>query len=260
MKNRHAVITGSTSGIGLGIARRFAASGCSIALNGLGDPSQIEGLRSSLEAEYQIKVVYAGADLSQPAGVHDMIAKARSQLGAPIDILVSNAGIQHVDPITDFPSQKWDQVLAINLSAVFHGIQAVLPVMLERKWGRIINIASVHGMVASENKSAYVAAKHGVVGLTKVAALECARGGVTANAICPGWVLTPLVQKQIEDRAAADGRSFEEAKTSFLQEKQPSMEFVTPEQIGDLAVFLCSDGASQLTGQALAVDGGWLAR
>lgn len=257
---RNAIITGSTSGIGLGIARQLAASGYDIALNGLGDASNIEDLRSELAEQYQVKVVYAGADLSKPAGAQEMITTARSQLGGHFDILVNNAGIQHVDSIPNFPDQKWEQVLAINLSAVFYGTKAVLPVMIERKWGRVINVASVHGLVASPNKSAYVAAKHGVVGLTKVTALECAQTGVTANAICPGWVLTPLVQKQITARAAADGRSFEEAKTSFLEEKQPSMEFVTPEQLGDLVVFLCSDSASQLTGQALAVDGGWVAR
>ena len=259
MRDKVALITGSTSGIGLGIARAFASAGADVMLNGFGDPEEIEEIRSGIAAEFDVRAAYSGADMSNPDEIHGMIEAATSELGK-VDVLVSNAGIQHTAPVVDFPADRWDAIVAINLSAVFHGIQAVLPQMLERDWGRIINIASTHGLVASPEKSAYVAAKHGVVGLTKVVALETAQTGVTCNAICPGWVLTPLVKKQIEDRAAAEGIDSDEASAQLLGEKQPSMEFVTPEQIGALAVFLCSPGADQMRGQAVPMDGGWTAR
>ena len=259
MKDKVALVTGSTSGIGLGIARAFAGAGADVMLNGFGDPEEIEEIRAGIAAEFDVRAAYSGADMSKPDEIHGMVEAATSELGK-VDVLVSNAGIQHTAPVVDFPADRWDAIVGINLSAVFHGIQAVLPQMLERDWGRIINIASTHGLVASPEKSAYVAAKHGVVGLTKVVALETARTGVTCNAICPGWVQTPLVKKQIEDRAAAEGISADEASAQLLGEKQPSMEFVTPEQIGALAVFLCSPGADQMRGQAVPIDGGWTAR
>jgi 3-hydroxybutyrate dehydrogenase len=206
-------------------------------------------------AEFKVKVDYSGADLSRAENVRAMVEAA-----GDVDILVNNAGIQHVSPVETFPEERWDQVLAVNLSACFHAIRAALPRMRAKNWGRIINIASVHGLVASANKSAYVAAKHGLVGLTKVVALETARTGVTCNAICPGWVLTPLVRKQIEDRAAREGIPADQARDLLLGEKQPSMDFATPEQIGALAVFLCSDAAAQIRGASLTVDGGWTAQ
>lgn len=259
MNERIAIVTGSTSGIGLGIARRFAVNGYGLVLNGFGEPLEIERLRAALSEQYGIPVIYNGADMSKPEEIQGMIETATAELGH-VDVLVNNAGIQFTAPVVEFPPQKWDAIIAINLSAAFHAIRAVLPQMLERDWGRIINVASAHGLVASKHKIAYVAAKHGLVGLTKVVALETAQTGVTCNAICPGWVLTPLVQKQIEDRAAAQGISVEQAKYELLAEKQPSGEFVTPEQLGDLAVFLCSPGGDQLRGQAIAMDGGWTAQ
>jgi 3-hydroxybutyrate dehydrogenase len=259
LKGKCAVITGSTSGIGLGIARALAADGANIMLNGFGDAQEIERLRAGLAAEFKVKVFYDAADLTQPAEVKDMIAAAMRDLGA-VDILVNNAGIQYTARVEEFPDEKWDAVIAINLSSNFHAIKAAIPHMKARNWGRIINIASAHGLVGSIEKSAYVTAKHGVVGLTKVVALENATSGITCNAICPGWVLTPLVQKQIDDRAARDAISVHEARRDLLSEKQPSLEFATPEQIGALAVFLCSDAASEIRGAALPVDGGWLAQ
>jgi len=259
MKGKTAIITGSTSGIGLGIAQALVAQGANIMLNGFGDAAEIGRLRKMLVAEHGTRVSYSGADLSKPQAVLAMVEQATSELGG-VDILVNNAGIQHTAPVQDFPLERWDAVLAINLSAVFHAIRAVLPQMLERNWGRIINIASTHGLVASVHKAAYVAAKHGVLGLTKVVALETATTGVTCNAICPGWVLTPLVQKQIDDLAARERLTPEDARMRLLGEKQPSQEFATPEQLGAVALFLCSDAAAQIRGVALPVDGGWTAQ
>lgn len=259
LKGKAAIITGSTSGIGLGLAQSLAAEGADVMLNGFGDPAEIDRLRKSLTATHGVRVAYSNADLSQPAAVSGMVEQAIGQWGR-VDILVNNAGIQHAAPVHEFPPERWDAVIAINLSAVFHAVRVVLPQMLSRNWGRIINIASTHGLVASAHKAAYVAAKHGVVGLTKVVALETAATGITCNAICPGWVLTPLVQKQIEDLAKREGLTPEAARTRLLAEKQPSREFVTPEQLGALTVFLCSDAAAQIRGAALPVDGGWTAQ
>jgi 3-hydroxybutyrate dehydrogenase len=251
MKGKVALVTGSTSGIGLGIARALAAAGADIVLNGFGDGAAIQ---EQMAREFKVRVSHDGADMAKPGEIRRMIERA-----AP-DILVNNAGIQHVAPVEDFPDERWDAVLAINLSASFHAIKAALPQMRRRGWGRIVNIASAHGLVASVNKAAYVAAKHGLVGLTKVVALETAATGVTCNAICPGWVLTPLVQKQIDDLAQRERIAVEEAKRRLLAEKQPSGDFATPEQIGAAALFLCSDGAAQIRGASLSIDGGWTAQ
>ncbi|MFQ5773986.1 MAG: 3-hydroxybutyrate dehydrogenase [Kiloniellaceae bacterium] len=259
LKGKTALVTGSTSGIGLGIAEALAHEGCNVVLNGFGDAGAIEDLRAGLAERAGVEVTYSGADMSEPAEIAAMIAEAEGRFGA-LGVLVNNAGIQHVAPVEDFPPGMWDKIIAINLSAAFHTVRAALPAMRAGGWGRIINVASVHGLVASADKAAYVAAKHGLVGLTKVVALETAGSGVTCNAICPGWVLTPLVRKQIEDRAKAEGTSFEAAKEEILAEKQPSGEFATPEQIGALACFLCSQAADQMTGAALNIDGGWLAQ
>jgi 3-hydroxybutyrate dehydrogenase len=253
------LVTGSTSGIGLGIARALAAEGADIVVNGFGKPEDIERERASLEADFGIKAVYSGADLSSGAGVRQMVADAEAAFGR-IDILVNNAGIQFVADIVDFPEEKWDAIIAINLSSAFHGIKAAAPGMKTRGWGRIINIASAHGLVASGQKAAYVAAKHGLVGLTKVAGIELANTGVTCNAICPGWVLTPLVEKQLQDRAAKNGTSFEHEKDALVSEKQPMKRFSTPAEIGALAVFLCSEGAATMTGAPISIDGGWVAQ
>ena len=254
-----ALVTGSTSGIGLGIARTLAAAGADVVLNGFGDPQLIQTLRAELGSKYGVRTSYSAADMSKPAEIAAMVEQAGRALGG-VDILVNNAGIQHVAPIDDFPLDKWDAVIAINLSAAFHAIRAALPQMKARGWGRIINVASTHGLVASANKAAYVAAKHGIVGLTKVVALETATTGITCNAICPGWVLTPLVQKQIDDRAAREGLSPQAAKMKLLGEKQPSLEFARPDEIGATALFLCSPAAAQIRGIALPVDGGWTAQ
>jgi len=259
LKGKVAVVTGSTSGIGLGIAHQLAGAGADVMLNGFGEAAHIEKLRKEIASTYGIRVAYSDADLSKPTEVTGLIEQATRELGR-VDVLVNNAGIQHVAPVHEFPVEKWDAIIAINLTAVFLAIRAALPQMLERDWGRIINIASVHGLVASADKAPYVASKHGVVGLTKAVALETATAGVTCNAICPGWVLTPLVQKQIDALAAREKLSPEDAKIRLLGEKQPSLEFTTPEQLGALAVFLCSDAAAQLNGVALPVDGGWTAR
>jgi len=259
LKGKVAIVTGSTSGIGLGLAQSLAAEGADIMLNGFGDPAEIERLRKSLTAMHGVRVAYSNADLSKATAVGAMVAQAVGELGC-VDILVNNAGIQHTAPVHEFPPERWDAVIAINLSSVFHAIRAALPEMLRRNWGRIVNIASAHGLVASAQKAAYVAAKHGVVGLTKVVALETAATGVTCNAICPGWVLTPLVQKQIEELAKREGITPNTARMRLLAEKQPSKEFVTPEQLGAFAVFLCSDAATQIRGAALPVDGGWTAQ
>jgi 3-hydroxybutyrate dehydrogenase len=256
---RTAVVTGSTSGIGLGIARALAAAGHDILLNGFGDAAGIERERNKLTEEFGAATAFSPADLSKPAEVVEMIAVADRELGR-VDILINNAGIQHTAPIETFPPDRWDAIIAINLSSNFHAIRAVIPQMRERSWGRIINIASTHGLVASVEKAAYVAAKHGVIGLTKVVALETATTGITCNAICPGWVLTPLVERQITNRAEREHIPVSKAKADLLSEKQPSHEFATPEQIGALAVFLCSDAAAQIRGAAIPVDGAWTAQ
>jgi 3-hydroxybutyrate dehydrogenase len=259
LKGKTSLVTGSTSGIGLGIARKLAAQGANIVFNGFGDAKEIEALQVDVRNEYGVQTAYHGADMSKPAEIEAMMKFAAEQFGA-VDILVNNAGIQHVANIEDFPVERWDAIIAINLNSAFHTTRLALPAMKAKNWGRIINIASTHGLVGSAQKSAYVAAKHGIVGFTKVAALETAQTGITCNAICPGWVLTPLVQKQVDARAAQQGISIEEAKKNLLMEKQPSGEFVTPEQLGELAVFLSSDAASQVRGAAWNMDGGWLAQ
>lgn len=259
LNGKTAIVTGSTSGIGLAIARALAADGADILLNGFGDPSEIDTLRRQLSSEYGIKVAYCGADLTKPAEIERMIQTANRELGK-VDIVVNNAGIQHVSPVQDFPIDRWDAVIAINLTAPFLITRAILGQMLKRDWGRIINIASVHGQVASVDKSAYVASKHGVMGLTRAVALETATTGVTCNAICPGWVLTPLVQKQIDALAEREGLSNEDASVKLLGEKQPSRTFTSPEQLGALAVYLCSEAACNMRGVGLPLDGGWLAQ
>ncbi|MBX9633916.1 MAG: 3-hydroxybutyrate dehydrogenase [Magnetospirillum sp.] len=259
LKGKTAIVTGSTSGIGLGIAQALAAQGADIMLNGFGDAAEIEALRAGLASQYGVTVFYNGADLAKAEACVALVRDAEARLGR-VDILVNNAGIQHVAAVEDFPPERWDAVIAINLSSAFHTIRSALPGMKARGWGRIINVASAHGLVASANKSAYVAAKHGLLGLTKVVALENAETPLTCNAICPGWVLTPLVQRQIDSRAAAEGVTPELAAREMLTEKQPSKRFTTPEQIGDLAVFLCSSGAANMTGASLAADGGWTAQ
>ncbi|HUN40857.1 MAG TPA: 3-hydroxybutyrate dehydrogenase [Acetobacteraceae bacterium] len=259
LKRKVAVVTGSTSGIGLGIARALATSGADLMLNGFGDPAAIEQERARIAASFGVRVGYSPADMSKPEQIAGMVADAERTLGA-VDILVNNAGIQYVANIEDFPPERWDAIIAINLSAVFHAMKAAIPGMKRRGWGRIINIASAHGLVASMQKVAYVAAKHGVVGMTKVAAIELANSGVTVNAICPGWVKTPLVERQLEARAGQEGISVEQAAERFLAEKQPMLRFSTPEGIGALAVFLCSDGAGTITGAPLSIDGGWVAQ
>jgi 3-hydroxybutyrate dehydrogenase len=259
LKGKAAIVTGSTSGIGIGIATALAAEGCSVMLNGFGEAPAIEALRAKLASAHGVDVAYSPADMSKPQQIRELVAETVRQLGG-IDILVNNAGIQHVAKVVDFPEERWDAVIAINMSAAFHSTKAALPHMATKKWGRIINIASAHGLVASGEKAAYVTAKHGLVGLTKVVAIEAANAGVTCNAICPGWVLTPLVQKQIEARAAAEGITAQQANDDLLREKQPMLDFTTPEQIGALAVFLCSEGARTITGAALSIDGGWVAQ
>jgi len=254
-----AIVTGSTSGIGLGIAEALAGEGMDIVLNGFGDPSDIERLRSRLATTYGVRAAYSAADMSKPDDVRGMVKTATKELGR-VDVLVNNAGIQHTASVQDFPTDRWDAIIAINLSAAFHATAAVLPQMIDRNWGRIVNVASVHGLVASAQKAAYVAAKHGIIGLTKVVALETARSGITCNAICPGWVLTPLVQKQIDALAERERIDGSEAQARLLGEKQPSLDFATPAQIGALTAFLCSDDAAQIRGAALPVDGAWLAQ
>jgi 3-hydroxybutyrate dehydrogenase len=258
LKGKTALVTGSTSGIGLGIARALAAQGANVVVNGFGDAAAIAGIEQELQG-FGVATMYHGADMSKPSQIEDMVRAAESRFGR-IDVLVNNAGIQHVASIEDFPTERWDAVIAINLSSAFHTIRMALPKMKRADWGRIINIASVHGLVASTQKVAYVAAKHGIVGLTKVVALETATTGVTCNAICPGWVLTPLVQAQIDARAARDHLDNDAARRSLLGEKQPSLDFVTTEQIGAMAVFLCSPAADQIRGAAYNMDGGWYAQ
>lgn len=258
LKGKTALVTGSTSGIGLGIARALANEGANIVINGFGKPDVLKDVERELQA-LRVRTLYHGADMSKPAEIEDMVKAAESTFGC-VDILVNNAGIQHVAPIEAFPADRWDAIIAINLSSAFHTTRLALPKMKHNHWGRIINIASVHGLVASAEKSAYVAAKHGIIGLTKAVALETAQTGVTCNAICPGWVLTPLVQIQVDARAERDHIDSDAAKKSLLGEKQPSLQFVTPEQLGALAVFLCSAAADQVRGAAWNVDGGWYAQ
>jgi 3-hydroxybutyrate dehydrogenase len=255
LKGKTALVTGSTSGIGLGIAKALAAQGADVVLNGFGE---VEAARAQVAA-LGVRAGYHGADMSKPEQIEAMMAYAAAEFGG-VDILVNNAGIQHVAAVENFPVERWDAVIAINLSSAFHTMRLALPGMRRKNWGRIVNIASAHGLVASAEKSAYVAAKHGIVGLTKSAALETATTGITVNAICPGWVLTPLVQKQVDARAARDGVDDAEAKRRLLAEKQPSLQFTTPEQLGELTLFLCGAAADNVRGVAWAVDGGWTAQ
>jgi 3-hydroxybutyrate dehydrogenase len=259
LSGKVALVTGSTSGIGLGIATAMAQAGADIVLNGLGQARDIDQLTQSLGERHGVRVRFNGADMSKPDQIRAMVGAAESELGR-LDILINNAGIQYTAPVDEFPDEKWDAIIAINLSSAFHAIKAALPGMRQRGWGRLLNIASAHGLVASAHKAGYVAAKHGLVGLTKVVAIEAANTGVTCNAICPGWVLTPLVQKQIDAKASTEGVSGEIAAAGILTEKQPMLRFTTPEQLAALALFLCSDGASTMTGTALSMDGGWVAQ
>jgi 3-hydroxybutyrate dehydrogenase len=259
LKGKTALVTGSTSGIGLATARALAQDGANLMINGFGDKAAIEKERVALEKDFGIKALYSPADMSKPAEIAEMIHATEKEFGS-LDVLVNNAGIQYVANVEDFPPEKWDAIIAINLSSAFHTTHAALPGMKRRKWGRIINIASAHGLVASGQKVAYVAAKHGIVGMTKVVAIETANEGITCNAICPGWVLTPLVQKQIEDRAKASGKPVREEEVALLAEKQPMHQFTKPESIGALTVFLSSDAAATITGSAYSIDGGWVAQ
>ncbi|MBP7565409.1 MAG: 3-hydroxybutyrate dehydrogenase [Burkholderiaceae bacterium] len=255
LKGKTALVTGSTSGIGLGIARALARQGANIVLNGFGDA---KAPQAEIEA-LGVQVAYHGADMSRPADIADMMASAASRFGR-VDILVNNAGIQHVAQVENFPPEKWDAIIAINLTSAFHTSRLAIPAMRAANWGRVINVASTHGLVASAGKSAYVASKHGIVGFTKALALETATTGVTCNAICPGWVLTPLVQKQIDDRAAREGIAVEQARRDLLAEKEPSLQFTTPEELGELAVFFCSPAGNNVRGVAWNMDGGWVAQ
>jgi 3-hydroxybutyrate dehydrogenase len=258
LKGKSALVTGSTSGIGLAIARAMAAQGANVTINGFGDKAAIEKERSGIEKEFGVKAVYSPADMTKPAEIADMVKTAEKTFGS-LDVLVNNAGIQFVSPIEDFPIDKWDQILAINLSAAFHAIRAAVPGMKSRKWGRIISTASAHSLVASPFKAAYVTAKHGLAGLTKTVALELATFGVTCNCISPGYVWTPLVEKQIPDTAKARGMTEEEVKRDVILAAQPTKEFITVEEIASLAVYLCSDSAKAITGANLSIDGGWTA-
>ena len=255
LKGKTALVTGSTSGIGLGIAKALARQGANIVVNGFGD---VDGPRAQIEA-LGVKTAYHGADMSKPAEIADMMKYAAATFGR-VDVLVNNAGIQHVSSVEEFPVDKWDAIIAINLSSAFHTTRLAIPAMRSANWGRIINVASTHGLVASPLKSAYVASKHGLVGFTKSVALETATTGVTCNAICPGWVLTPLVQKQIDDRAKREGIAVDKARHDLLAEKEPSLQFTTPEELGELAVFFCSDAANNVRGVAWNMDGGWAAQ
>ena len=259
LKGKTALVTGSTSGIGAGIAENFARAGANIVLNGLGRADDIEALRARLERENGVKVRFDGADMTRPDAIEAMMKKAVAEFGA-VDVLVNNAGIQHVAPIDEFPVEKWNAIIAINLVASFHTVRLALPGMKQRKWGRVINIASAHALVASPFKSAYVAAKHGVAGLTKTVALEVAQQGITVNAICPGYVRTPLVEKQIPDTAKARGITEEQVVKDVLLAAQPTKQFVTVEQVAALARYLASDEAASITGAILSVDGGWTAQ
>lgn len=259
LTGRSAIITGSTSGIGLGIARGLAESGCNILLNGFGDPNEIETLCREIEERHGVRVVYSDADLRVPEALAEMVETARQTFGA-VDILVNNAGIQYVAPIQEFPTEKWNDILALNLTAAFHTTRLCLPMMIEKGWGRIINIASAHGLVASPFKAAYVSAKHGLVGLTKVTALETAEAGITCNALCPGYVRTPLVDSQIDDQARVNRVPREEVIRDVILVKHPNRQFVEIEEVAAMALFLCSDGARSMTGTTLSMDGGWTAQ
>jgi len=259
LKGKSAIVTGSTSGIGLGIAQVLASQGINLVINGFGEAAAIEKERNGIEQKYGVKCVYSPADMRKPEQIREMVGLAQTSFGT-LDILVNNAGIQFTARTEAFPEEKWDAIIAINLSSTFHAMKAALPGMQQRNFGRIINIASVHGLIGSKEKLPYVAAKHGVVGMTKVVALENATSNITCNSICPGWVLTPLVQKQIDDKAAKEGISVEEASKHLLGEKQPSQRFATPEQMGAAVLFLCSDAGSSITGVSLPVDGGWTAQ
>ena len=258
LKSKTALVTGSTSGIGLAIARAMAKEGANVVLNGFGEPAAIEKERAGIEGEFSVRAAYSGADMTRPDQIAAMVAEAEKAFGA-VDILVNNAGVQHVAPIEEFPLDKWDMILAINLSAAFHAMRAAIPGMKARKWGRIVSTASAHSLVASPFKSAYVTAKHGLAGLTKTAALELATFGVTANCISPGYVWTPLVEKQIPDTMAARNLTRDQVINEVLLEAQPTKQFVTADQVAALAVYLCSDAASQITGANLSMDGGWTA-
>jgi 3-hydroxybutyrate dehydrogenase len=258
LKGKTALVTGSTSGIGWGIAQSLAARGCNVVLNGLGQAGEIESKRATLEREHGVRAHYHGADMTQAPQIRAMVADAIARFGE-VSVLVNNAGIQYVAPVDEFPEEKWDAILAINLTSAFHAIKAALPFMKKAGWGRIINIASAHGLVASPNKSAYIAAKHGLVGLTKTVALETAGKGITCNAICPGFVLTPLVEKQIIDQAAVHGLE-RDAAAKMMLERQPSKSFVKIEEVAALAAFLASEDAASITGATMSVDGGWVAQ
>ena len=258
LKSKSAVVTGSTSGIGLAIARALAQEGANVLINGFGDPAAIEKERAGIEAEFGVKAVYSGADMTKPDQIAAMIAQAEATFGA-VDVLVNNAGIQFVSPVEDFPTEKWDQIIAINLSSAFHAIHAAVPGMKSRGWGRIISTASAHSLVGSPFKSAYVAAKHGIAGLTKAVALEVATNGITVNCISPGYVWTPLVESQIPDTMKARNMTKEQVINDVLLAAQPTKQFVTPEEVAAVAIFLCSDAAKQMTGANISVDGGWTA-
>jgi 3-hydroxybutyrate dehydrogenase len=258
LKSRNALVTGSTSGIGLAYARAFAAEGANIVLNGFGDAGEIEKLRAGIESEFGVKAIYSPADMTKPEDIAGMIATAEKTFGS-VDVLVNNAGIQFVSPVEDFPVEKWNQIIAINLSATFLAIRAAVPGMKKRKWGRIISTASAHSLVASPFKVAYVAAKHGIAGITKTVALEVARDGITVNCISPGYVWTPLVENQIPDTMKARNMTKEQVINDVLLAAQPTKEFVTVEQVAAIAVFLCSDSAKEITGANISVDGGWTA-
>ncbi|MEZ5690424.1 MAG: 3-hydroxybutyrate dehydrogenase [Rickettsiales bacterium] len=259
LKGKNAIVTGSTSGIGLAIANVLAGHGCNIMLNGFGDESFIDSLAKELPEKYGVKASYSPADMTKPAEIAGMVTDCNTQFGS-VDILVNNAGIQFTAPVEEFPDDKWDAIIAINLSSSFHSIKAAIPLMKKQGFGRIVNIASVHGLVASTHKAAYVAAKHGIVGLTKVVALENAEANITVNAICPAWVHTPLVQKQIEDKAKEQGISVDEATAKLLGEKQPNKRFIKPENIGEMIAFLCGENGNPMTGEIITMDGGWLAQ
>jgi 3-hydroxybutyrate dehydrogenase len=259
LKGKSAIVTGSTSGIGLAIAERLGAEGCNLMLNGFGDKAEIEKLRQSLAEKHKVKAAYSPADMSKPAEIRGMVADANRALGS-VDILVNNAGIQFVAPVEEFPDDKWDAIIAINLSAAFHAVKAAIPLMVKSGWGRIVNISSAHGLVGSHGKIAYVAAKHGIIGLTKVVALDHANDGVTSNAVCPGWVLTPLVEQQIKTKAKEAGISVAKAEADLLGEKQPMMKFSRAEDMAALVAFLCSDAAQTVTGSSYVMDGGWTAQ
>jgi 3-hydroxybutyrate dehydrogenase len=258
LKDKFSLVTGSTSGIGLGIARALAGAGSDVVLNGFGKPEEIEAVRDGVAKDFGVRVSYSGADMSNPESIAEMIATALHKFGR-LDVLVNNAGIQHVAPLQEFPPAKWDAIIAINLSSAFHTTRLALPSMIFNKWGRIINIASAHGLVGSAYKSAYVAAKHGMLGLTKVTALEVAEQGITCNAICPGYVYTPLVEAQIEGQAKAHGIPRDQVIREVLLAQQPNKRFATVDELGAFAVFLASDAAASITGTSIAVDGGWTA-